>query len=66
MSKKQLTYADALAEIEEIIQHIENEQFSIDELADKVKRISELINFCKTKLRSTEEELEKILKKMEE
>ena len=65
MSKKN-TYAEALAEIEQIIENIENDKYSIDELTDKVKRISFLINFCKEKLHSTENELNGILNKMQE
>lgn len=63
---KKLSYAEALAEIEEIIGNIEEDKYSIDELADKVKRISFLIDFCKEKLHATEEELNNILKKMQE
>jgi len=66
MTTKKLTYAEALAEIEETIQKIENDEFTIDELSDKVKRISFLISFCKDKLRSTENELNNILDKMQE
>jgi exodeoxyribonuclease VII small subunit len=65
MSKKN-TYAEALAEIELIIANIENDAYSIDELTDKVKRISFLINFCKEKLHATESELSGILNKMQE
>jgi exodeoxyribonuclease VII small subunit len=61
-----MTYKDAIEEIESIIAKIENDEFSIDELAEKVKRISYLITFCKEKLRHTEEELDNILKKMQE
>jgi exodeoxyribonuclease VII small subunit len=57
---KKLTYADAMAEIEEIINKIENDEFTVDDLAEKVKRISFLIQYCKDKLRSTEEELDNI------
>jgi exodeoxyribonuclease VII small subunit len=63
---KKLSYAEAMAEIEEIINKIENDEFTVDDLADKVKRISSLIQFCKDKLRSTEEELDNILKKVQE
>jgi len=63
---KKLSYAEALSEIEEIIEKIENDEYSVDALAEKVKRISFLINYCKEKLRSTEEELSNILKKMQE
>jgi exodeoxyribonuclease VII small subunit len=64
MSKK-LTYNDAIEEIEQIIAKIENDEYSIDDLADKVKRISFLINYCKEKLHNTEEELDKVLKNMQ-
>lgn len=64
MSKK-LTYSEAVAEIDSIIKKIENNEFSIDELSEKVKRISFLINFCKEKLRSTEDELNNILEQMQ-
>jgi exodeoxyribonuclease VII small subunit len=63
---KKLTYADAMSEIEKIINKIENDEFTVDDLAEKVKRISYLIQYCKEKLRSTEEELDNILKKVQE
>ncbi len=64
MSKKQ-TYAQALAEVEEIVGKIQNEEYSIDELAEKVKRVSVLISFCREKLRETDEEVSKIIETME-
>jgi exodeoxyribonuclease VII small subunit len=63
---KKLSYNEAIEEIEQIIAKIENDEFSIDVLAEKVKRISFLINYCKEMLRNTENELDKILKKMQE
>ena len=64
--KNKQTYAEALAEIELIIQNIEDDKYSLDELSEKVKRITFLINYCKEKLRTTEEELNKVLKNMQE
>jgi exodeoxyribonuclease VII small subunit len=64
--KNKLTYAEALAEIELIIQNIEDDKYSLDELSDKVKRISFLINYCKEKLHATEEELNKVLNNMQD
>jgi len=66
MSKKGLTYENAMAEIEMIVEGIENNQFSIDELSEKVKRISELVLFCKEKLRQTEEQVNKIINEIKE
>jgi exodeoxyribonuclease VII small subunit len=38
----------------------------VDELAEKVKLASELLKLCKSKLFSTEKEIEKVLKEMDE
>lgn len=65
MSKKQLTYNEAIAEIERIINQIENQELDIDELSSNVKRVAELLRFCKLKLRNTEEEVQKILKEFD-
>lgn len=62
MEAQKLNYKEAMAEIESIVVQLENNQLDIDELSGKVKRVSELIGFCKSKLHETEEEVEKILK----
>ncbi|MCX7986926.1 MAG: exodeoxyribonuclease VII small subunit [Bacteroidales bacterium] len=59
--KQQLTYQEALNEIEQIVANIENNKYSIDELGDKVRRVAELVKFCKEKLKYTEAELNKII-----
>ncbi len=56
-----MTYAQAKNELEEIVENIENNELDIDTLTEKVKRASELISFCKSKLTKTDEELQKIL-----
>lgn len=66
MAQKKLTYNQAISEIEEILAKMENEELDVDELSDKVKRVSELVRFCRSKLKNTEEEVEKVLKDMEE
>jgi exodeoxyribonuclease VII small subunit len=55
-----------MAEIEEILEKIENEELDVDELAEKVKRVSVLLKTCKDKLTKTNEQVEQILKEMEE
>ena len=60
--EKKLTYKEAMAEMEEIVAKLEDNQLDVDELSANVKRVSELIVFCKSKLHDTEEEVEKILK----
>jgi exodeoxyribonuclease VII small subunit len=61
----QTTYEAAYKELQQIAREIENETVSVDVLAAKVKRASELITFCQNKLRSTEVEVTKIIEQME-
>lgn len=63
--EKILMYEDSFNELKQIAKEIENESVSVDVLAQKVKRASELITFCQTKLRSTEAEVNKIISQME-
>ena len=62
MEENKLSYKEAMAEIESIVSKLEDNQLDVDELSGKVKRVSELITYCKLKLHETEEEVEKILK----
>ncbi len=61
MSKSKLTYTTAITELESIVQDIESGEIDVDVLAAKVKRASELIKYCKDRLRNTQKEVEKIL-----
>ena len=66
MAKKNITYQNAIEELEDILQKMEDNELEIDSLSDQVKRASELISFCKNKLKSTEKDVEDILQKMED
>jgi len=59
-------YESAYDELQTIIEQIEEGDIGVDELADKVKRASALISFCKKKLKSVEEDVDEVMKKMEE
>ena len=60
-----LTYDAAFKELQKISDEIETESVSIDVLAARVKRASELIAFCQSKLRDTETEVSNIIRQME-
>lgn len=62
---KTLTYEKAFSELKEISEEIDNETVSVDVLAEKVKRASELIQFCQKKLRTTEKEINSIIRSMD-
>ena len=66
MGTKKISYTEAISEVEEILERIENEELDVDELAEKVKRVSVLLKICKEKLTKTNEQVEEILKEMEE
>lgn len=61
-----LSYSNAIKEIEEILKYIESQEVDVDVLVEKVKRATELIKFCKGKLRTAEEELHKTLNELDE
>jgi len=65
MAAKKQSYRDAIIEIEEILANIENDELDVDDLAEKVKKVSQLLKYCKDKLYTTQEEVEKVLKEME-
>lgn len=59
-------YAQALEELEGIIQEIESESVDVDVLAAKVKRASTLIDLLKGKLKSADMEVRKVLDAMQQ
>lgn len=66
MATKKVSYNEAMSEIEEILEKIENEELDVDELAEKVKRVAVLLKICKEKLHKTNEQVEQVLKEMED
>ena len=60
MAEQQFSYTEAMAEIERIMTKLRGERVDVDTLTAEVKRASELIEKCKTRLRTTEEEVRKI------
>ena len=65
MTKKTISYTEAIGQIEEILRQIEDGDLDVDQLADKVKQASELLTICRSKLFETEKEIDKILKEMD-
>lgn len=61
MAKKDVTYAEALTEIEAILARMNDESLDIDSLAVQVARAGELIKLCRERLRRAEEDVCKAL-----
>lgn len=64
--ENKMTYEEAFEELKEIEAAIQDETVSIDLLAEKIKRASELIALCQSKLKNTEAEVNKIIAQMEQ
>jgi exodeoxyribonuclease VII small subunit len=62
---QELTYETAYNELTQIAREIEDESVSVDVLAEKVKRASELIAFCQKKLKTAEADVNKIIGQMD-
>ena len=62
--EKELTYTAAFEELKEIVDQLENDSISVDELAEKMKRATELMKICKDKLTKTEEEINKTISEL--
>ena len=62
---KKPTYAEAIAELEQIVREIEAEGVDVDQLTKQVARAKALITFCKGRLRETEVEVNKVLEEIE-
>lgn len=61
MNINDLTYTEALGELEEILRSIESEGTDIDTLSAKVTRATDLIKFCRARLLKVEGEVKEIL-----
>ena len=60
------SYTQAVEELEEILRQLEeNDEVNMDSITEKVKRASELMQFCKQKLHTLDEELNREFDKFE-
>lgn len=62
---EEISYKAALAELEQILAAIEQEQVDVDELAVKVKRSAELIRICRSRIEAASIEVEAVMQQME-
>ena len=57
MGKKELSYSEAMIEVEKIIKKLNNDELDIDTISVDIKRATELIKLCKSKLKKSEAEI---------
>lgn len=61
MAKTKFSYTEAVAEIEQILSRLRDEQTDVDTLASQVKRATELIEQCRRQLLDVEQSVRKEL-----
>ena len=59
-----LSYDEAIKELNNILSSLQDENLSIDQLTDSIKRASELLESCNGRLTSTEKEVNSVIKKL--
>ena len=57
----EIKYAEAMDQLTQIIERIENEEFDVDELSKQVKKAVKLIQACKDKIQNAELEVKSVV-----
>ena len=57
----EMSYKEAIEEIEKILRSLREEQNNIDTLSERVARVTELIAICREKLRKAEADVNNVL-----
>jgi exodeoxyribonuclease VII small subunit len=61
-----LTYRQAIEELETILRALETDTVDVDDLTARVQRSAELIRLCKQKLRSAESAIDQVFENLDE
>jgi len=56
-----LSYEEAVADLDSILEELEGEESDLDSLAERVRRAGELVRHCREKIQTTEIEVTKVL-----
>ena len=59
-----MNYDDSITELQEILSSLQNDELTIDDLTNTIKRSTELLELCNSKLRSTEKEVNLVIQKL--
>lgn len=61
-----IRFGEAIEELESILRRVEGEEIDIDELADELKKATELLEICRSKIRKAEVEVTQIVQSIED
>ncbi|MST83109.1 MULTISPECIES: exodeoxyribonuclease VII small subunit [Hallella] len=57
---KAIKYEDAIRQLEDIVEKLENNELDIDEMPEALKRAQQLLKLCRDRLTKTDAEIQKI------
>jgi exodeoxyribonuclease VII small subunit len=60
-----MKYAEAMGELEQILEELEGDEIDVDELSQSVSRASELIRLCRQRLLHSKTEIEEVVADLE-
>ena len=63
---KQPGYAEAMTELEEILDELEGDHLDVDVLAERVRRASELLTTCRERITRAQADVDKIVADLDE
>jgi exodeoxyribonuclease VII small subunit len=61
----EIGYAEAMTELEGILDELEGDHLDVDVLADRVRRASELIKLCRTRIGRAQADVDRIVTDLE-
>jgi exodeoxyribonuclease VII small subunit len=61
MTTEELGYAEAMAELEGILDELEGDDLDVDVLAERVRRASELLSTCRTRIARAQADVDRIV-----
>jgi exodeoxyribonuclease VII small subunit len=65
MTDETIGYADAMSELDRILEELERDDLDVDVLAERVKRASELIKLCRGRIARAQADVDRIVTDLE-
>jgi exodeoxyribonuclease VII small subunit len=62
---EEIGYADAMAELDAILAELEGDELDVDVLGERVRRASELVKLCRTRIERATAEVDAIVEDLE-
>jgi exodeoxyribonuclease VII small subunit len=65
MTDREIGYADALAELEGILDELDGDEVDVDVLGSRVRRAAELLRLCRDRIASARFDVEQVVAELE-